>query len=177
MKVINLILGLATAIIIAALAHLGIKAFHPEPIQPQPDILSAKPFREFNCEKGDKECLAEQNAFYAEQDKQNQVEQLRYRAYEAELKVYNRDFFILANIIGILVFVGGFLLIFQAGIATHSVGLGVMIAGLYNIISGYVRGWDSTNDQLKFFVGLIVAGLIIGGSIWLMQRYAARKKN
>jgi heme/copper-type cytochrome/quinol oxidase subunit 4 len=31
------------------------------------------------------------------------------------------------------------------------------------------------NDQLKFFVGLVIAALVIGGSIWLVQRYAKKR--
>ena len=77
----------------------------------------------------------------------------------------------IALIVGIIVFIVGFWLIFTTAIATQSVPIGIMIAGLWSIIYGYIRGWDSIDDRLKFFVGLIVAALVIGGSVWLIQRY------
>jgi hypothetical protein len=50
-----------------------------------------------------------------------------------------------------------------------------MLAGLWSIVYGYGRGWGSVNDQLKFFIGLVIAALIIGSSVWLMERYQKRK--
>lgn len=47
-----------------------------------------------------------------------------------------------------------------------------MLAGLWSIIYGYAAGWGSVNDMFKFFFGLAVAIVVIGGSAWLMQRHA-----
>ncbi|GEM_PF-855098 len=172
MKIINIILGLATAIILSSLILLGIKAFHPEPAQP--DYFAypkAAPYREFNCAKGDTKCTSDQNAFYAEQQKQQDEFQKRQKEYQDKMNVYNRDVFVAANIVGVLVFIGGFLLLFRAAIASQSVPIGIMLAGLYGIIYGYFRGWGSVDDRLKFFIGLLVAIVTIGGSMWLMQKY------
>ena len=92
------------------------------------------------------------------------------------MKIYNKNLFIIANIIGIIVFAVGFLMvIFASGIAARGVPIGVMLAGLWSILYGYARGWGSVNDQLKFFVGLVIALLILGGSMWLMQRHARKQ--
>src|SRR3989344_7958413 len=180
MKIINIILGLGTAIILSALIHLGIRAFHPEPVSPYDICRFAEcyPKRPLSydlpCYKDDKKCIEERDKFYEEdrlrQRKMNEQEKI----YQDKLKDYNKDVFIIANIVGILVFVAGFGLLFKTALVSQSVPIGVMIAGLYSIIYGYARGWNSTNDQLKFFVGLVIAVLVIGGSIWLMQRYAKR---
>ncbi|MDD5547689.1 MAG: hypothetical protein PHN74_02210 [Candidatus Pacebacteria bacterium] len=175
--IINLILGLGTAIILSSLIVLGIKAFHAEPVSPEYDNFSVKamPSMYVACEKTDVKCTAEQVKYYEEQriyqekfDKENKI-------YQDKMKVYNRDVFIIANIVGILVFVAGFLILFNTAIVSQSVPVGIMISGLYGIIYGYARGWNSTNDQLKFFIGLVIAVLVIGGSMWLMQRFY--KKN
>ena len=92
------------------------------------------------------------------------------------MKQYNRDVFLIANVIGILVFVGGFLVIFRTEIGSNGAPVGMMLAGLWGIIYGYARGWRSTDDQLKFFVGLIIAALVIGGSMWLLERYKRTHK-
>lgn len=181
MKIVNIILGLGTAIILSSLIHLGIRAFHPEPVSPyqaHPERFVGKPFpRDFDCEKGDTSCIEERDQFYKEEEERQKLQQEEQRRYEEELRRYNRDVFIIANVVGILVFVGGFWILFNTAIASQSVPIGIMIAGLYSIVWGYSRGWNSVDDRLKFFVGLVIAALTIGGSIWLTQRYYYRTKH
>ncbi len=177
--IINIMLGLGTAIIVGSLINLGIKAFHPEPVSPHERAFYPKPliYREFNCAKDDAKCIKDRDAFYAEEQKRQEEMQKLDRAYQEELKQYNRDVFIIANIIGVLVFVAGFLILFNTTIASESIPVGIMLAGLYGILYGYARGWNSANDQLKFWVGLVIAGLVIGGSIWLVQKYQSKVKS
>jgi len=151
MKIINIILGIATAIILTALIHLGIKAFYPEPEREEYLLSIARSYAYEKCKSEDTKCM---DKFYAE-------ERTKEEEYRGTLRTYNRNLFIIANIVGILVFAFGFLLLF---------------AGLYSIVYGYGRGWNSTDDKMKFFVGLVIAVLVIGGSIWLMQRYYERSK-
>ena len=172
MKIVNIILGLGTAIILGSLINLGIRAFYPEPIAPDYNTF-VKPMMAPvpQCAATDKACLTLQTKEYADQQAQQDVFNQKEKVYQDLMKVYNRDIFIIANIVGIIVFIVGFWLIFTTAIATQSVPIGIMIAGLWSIIYGYIRGWDSIDDRLKFFVGLIVAALVIGGSVWLIQRY------
>ncbi len=173
-----MILGLGTAIIVGSLINLGIVAFHPAP--PPPDYMAftkpmiPPPSYGTPCAKGDNTCLSQWNAYNAEQQAQQETFQKAQKTYDDAMKVYNRDLFIIANIVGIIVFAIGFWLLFSTTIATQGVPIGIMIAGLWSIIYGYVRGWGSTNDQLKFFVGFVIAILVIGGSIWLVNRYQKR---
>jgi heme/copper-type cytochrome/quinol oxidase subunit 4 len=174
MKIVNIILGIGTAVILGALINLGIRAFHPGPVGPDYSRVvtaavampSAEP-----CATGDKACYAKIDALNQEQQKQQDEFNKEQQQYEDLLKVYDRDVFIIANIAGIVIFVAGFWLLFATEVAAQSVPIGVMIAGLYGIIYGYAVGWGSTNDQLKFFIGLAIAVLVIGGSMWLMKRY------
>ena len=177
MKTINFILGFATALIVSGLILLGIKAFHPEPAQPDYFTYPQKPvpYREFNCAKGDTQCTSEQNAFLAEQQKQQDESAKQQKEYQDKMNVYNRDVFVIANIAGAAVFAAGFMLLFGAAVASQSIPIGIMIAGLYGIIYGYFRGWGSVDDRLKFFVGLLVAALVIGGSMLLIAKYQHRK--
>jgi heme/copper-type cytochrome/quinol oxidase subunit 4 len=101
------------------------------------------------------------------QDQYNNAE----TAYESAISVYNKNLFIIANIVGIIFFALGFWLVFGVTLASNAVPAGIMIAGLWSIMYGYMRGWGSVDDQLKFFVGLVIAVLVIGGSMWLIQRY------
>jgi len=180
MKVINFVLGFGTALILAALITLGIKAFYPEPVAPTYlNYAPTVPVAVTPCASGDMQCAAQNAQIDAQQQAQQQTQQNQFNqqqdAYESAMQIYNRNVFIIANIIGIVVFAFGFWLLFATAIAAQSVPIGIMIAGLWGIIYGYARGWGSVDDQLKFFIGLVIAALVIGGSMWLIQRYAKKR--
>jgi uncharacterized membrane protein len=171
MKIVNFVLGLATAIILGALINLGIAAFYPAPVAPSyPNSAVVAPI--VPCPSNDAAC-AQNNANIeaqqqAAQDQYNNAE----TAYESAESVYNRNLFIIANVVGIIVFAVGFWLIFGSIVlASNAVPIGIMLAGLWSIMYGYIRGWGSVGDQLKFFIGLVIAVFVIGGSMWLMQRH------
>jgi heme/copper-type cytochrome/quinol oxidase subunit 4 len=167
MKIVNFVLGLAAAIILAALINLGIKAFYPEPVSPMyPDSAPVVP-----CPSNDTVCAA--NNAQIEQSQQDQFNQAE-TAYEGQMDIYNKNLFIIANVVGIIVFGIGFWLVIGALLASQAVPVGIMLAGLWSIMYGYVRGWGSVDDQLKFFIGLVIAVIVIGGSMWLMQKYQNR---
>jgi hypothetical protein len=165
MKIVNFVLGLAAAVILSALIILGIKTFYPEPVAPTyPNMPAAV----VPCASNDTACItADDNAQQAQSDQFNQQEAV----YEQQLSGYNLNVFIIANIIGIIVFAIGFWLVFGAALTSFAVPIGIMLAGLWSIMYGYARGWESVDNQLKFFIGLVIAVLVIGGSTWLMQRY------
>jgi hypothetical protein len=165
MKAVNVILCIATAIILSALINLGISAFYPAPVAPT--YPNANPVV-IPCASADTICQNQQVVVVNQQQAQfnNQVS-----AYEDAMSVYDRNIFIIANIVGIIIFAAGFWLIFGAALASQGVPIGVMLAGLWSIVYGYARGWGSVDDQLKFFIGLVIAVLVIGGSMWLMQRH------
>lgn len=166
MKIVNLVLGLGTAVIVGALIVLGIKAFYPEPKAPDYPAYTypATPCATADVKCQDAQTLAQQKA----QDEFNSQEDV----YQAQMQVYDKNLFIIANIVGILVFIVGFLLVIYASLAGQGVPIGLMLAGFWSILYGYGRGWGSTDDQLKFFIGLVIALIVIGGSMWLMQRRA-----
>jgi hypothetical protein len=172
MKIVNIILGLATAIILGALINLGIKAFYPEPVAPTYPNTPVAVAPVTPCASNDTACVKQneqiENQQQAAQDEFNAAEQ----SYEDQMMVYNKNLFIIANVIGVIVFAFGFWLIFATALASQSVPIGIMLAGLWGIIYGYARGWGSIDDQLKFFVGLVIALIVIGGSMWLLQRHA-----
>jgi hypothetical protein len=172
MKMVNFVLGLGTAIILAALITLGIKAFYPEPKYPDYPIKPS-PAYTLPCKTGDTACLQQWEEYNQVQAQYNEEQQV----YQDQIAIYNRNVFIVANIVGIIVFAIGFWMLFATAVVAQSVPIGIMVAGLWSIIYGYGRGWGSVNDQLKFFIGLVIAVLVIGGSMWLIQRYAQKRGN
>lgn len=175
MKIINLVLGLGTAIILAALITLGIQAFYPAPTAP---IYSASPMGPIiPCQSSDTKCLQQNQQIETQQNAAQQQFSQEEQTYESRVKVYDRNIFVIANILGLIVFALGFWLLFATAISARGVPVGIMIAGLWSITYGYGRGWGSVNDQLKFFIGLVIAVLVIGGSMWLIEKYAKKKGN
>lgn len=176
MKVVNIVLAIGTLIILGALITLGIKAFYPEPVSPDYSAIvkPVAPYPSAPCAANDAQCKKDLAAYNTQQQAQQDQFNAAQTVYDTAMKVYNRNVFIVANVIGIIVFVIGFLTVLYGGLAGQGAPIGIMMAGLWGIIYGYVRGWYSIDDQLKFFVGLVVAVLVIGGSIWLIQRREKR---
>jgi hypothetical protein len=171
MKTINVVLAIGTLIIVGALIVLGIKAFYPEPGAPTCDLATPLPAAYPGpCVANDAQCSQKMAAYNARQQAWQNECNAEQTTYNSALQVYNRNLFIVANIVGIIVFIVGFLIVLYGGLAGQGAPVGIMMAGLWGIIYGYMRGWDSIDDRLKFFVGLVVALLVIGGSIWLIQK-------
>ncbi len=171
MKTVNVVLAIGTLIILGALITLGIKAFYPEPAPPgYPAAYPMAPAPQAPCASNDVKCIAGQAQYQAKEQAAQSQYQADEQAYEGAMKVYDRNVFIVANLVGVIVFVVGFLTVLYAGLASLGVRMGIIMAGLWGIMYGYGRGWWSIDDRLKFFVGLAVAVLVIGGSMWLMQR-------
>jgi hypothetical protein len=170
MKVVNVILGIATAIILGSLIVLGIQAFYPAPIAPSyPNTAVVAPI--VPCPSNGVACMQNNAKIEAQQQAAQDQYNNEETAYESAMSIYNRNLFIIANVIGILMFAFGFWLVFGVALASNAVPIGIMIAGLWSIVYGYARGWGSIDDRLKFFVGLVIAVLVIGGSMWLIQRH------
>jgi len=176
MKIVNIVLAIGTAIILGALINLGIRAFYPEPVAPDYGTIvpAASAPVAAPCAANDAQCKKDLVNYNAKQ----QAEQAQYdqasKDYQAAMNLYNRNLFIIANIVGIVIFLVGFLLVLYAALASQGVPIGIMMAGLWGIIYGYANGWGSIDDRLKFFVGLVIAAIVIGGSMWLMQRHARK---
>ncbi len=169
MKIVNFVLGLAAAVIFSALIGLGIAAFYPAPVAPSYQNTPSATL--MPCASGDAACqTANTKAGQANQAQQQQFNNAE-AAYTDQIKIYNRDLFIIANIVGVIVFAAGFWLVLAGALASNAVPVGIMLAGLWSIMYGYARGWGSIGDQLKFFIGLVIAVIVIGGNMWLMQRY------
>ena len=183
MKIINLILGLGTAIILTSLVSLGIETFSPAPEYPEFDYTQESGTKAFNCGFDDQECLdgqqAADRAYFAALDSQQTQEDEGYdkkmKDYDEKNEAYNRNFFVITNIIGLSIFLGGLLLLLVSTIATRSVAVGIVLAGMASTVGGYATSWWSGgNDKSEFAVGLLVAVIIIVASMWFLQQYNRR---
>jgi len=172
MKILNLVIGLAIVIVLSGLFTLGIRAFYPAPEAPSTVILTSPPY----CSPSeDKEKCGEKLKMWegqyhttkAEYDSLVEKYNQEVKEYKRQVQTRNRDIFIIGNIVGVLLFIAGFMLTKFSAMTSMAVGIGTILSGLYATIAGYTAGWDSTDDRLKFAIGFVIAVIIVGGSLWI----------
>ena len=156
-RALNTIFGIGTAVVIFILILLGIQAFYPSPqygnycnnsyyepysIEKCPDNITVGECRNLNIKENNKE-----------------IESC-YEKFNSVNKIYNKNFFIIASIIGVVLLIISYFLFSFPNIAA-----GIAFAGIILILTGFIRGWGSTNDMLKFIVGIIIAIIVIFFSV------------
>ena len=161
-KIINVALGIGTAFVISSLVALGIAAFYPSPTMPSAgDLVVEASYTQ--CAANDAACIAARTQARKKEDAQQ-------KAYRDNSRLYGRNFFYIANLLGALVFAAGMLLVLSGRLAGGGIPVGLMFAGFWIMLYGYGRGWDGVGTKTMFFVGLLLAAIVLGGSGWLLQR-------
>lgn len=88
-----------------------------------------------------------------------------YQEFDAVNEEYGKNLFIITAIIGLLVIIGAMFLLNYINIAA-----GLIMASVVLMIYGFIVGWDSTGDMIKFIVALIDAAVVIGFAVWIKNR-------
>lgn len=161
-KLINFIIGAAIAIILSVLLVLGLRIFIPAPEYPSykdPYIVCQYDSPDYDS------CIQRAQA----------EEEPLIKNYEKEAKAYGGKVFIASNIVGLIVLLIG-IAVFAFGLGTN-IAAGFLLAGSFGIIWGYAWGWNGADDKLKFFVGLVVALIVVAGAVVLnrMRRQATEQ--
>lgn len=165
-KIINGIIGVIIAVVLSLLLTLGIKVFYPEPKSPYENYNYApKAVLNTPCDSKDQACIAEYKKAQQEQDVENKKMAEDQRIYNEAMKAYNRNLFIIANIIGILFFLSGMGLLSIYEKIGMNVIAGVLASGGFGIFYGYVRGWEGADDKIKFGVGVLIAIMVVVSAI------------
>ena len=175
-KVMNIFFGIGVAVIIYVVVLLGVQAFYP--MQTPEDA-------NYNCtyatyptklntdlqgcsvEMTVGECLNYRSNLTVTYDRDQVKYDECYKRFNEDQKVYNRNLFLITNILGVLAIV-----IASFFVAMTNISAGVSFAGLALIIYGFARGWQSIGNGTKFAVAIIIAVLII----WLGVRFNKKKK-
>lgn len=179
-KIMNIVFGIGIAIILYIIVLLGINvfypspdwdayncsAFHPKPVEIQacnPDITVSQCYTIVAGKQLNESITAQQKAY----DDCN-------KGFENDMKIYNRNFFYITNIVGIIV-VTISLLLFLYLFSMINLSVGTAFAGLALIFFGFVTGWQSTSDKLKFIIGLINTAIVITYSVIVNKIYFKKK--
>jgi hypothetical protein len=163
----NAIFGIGIAVIIFIVALLGIRAFYPEPQYStycNDSIYStpAMPTMSFsdcsqNITVAECNALIGKNTDYISYNKKIDLEMQECNTkYNDANKAYGKIFFIIASILGLIAIIVAYFLL-----DILSLSAGIAMSGIVLIIVAFSRGWNDTNDILKFVVGLVIAIVII----------------
>ncbi|MBN1156008.1 hypothetical protein JXA85_00185 [Candidatus Woesearchaeota archaeon] len=154
-KVLNAVFGIGIAVVVYIVVLLGIQAFYPEPeyesfcnetmdsryedpintFMKCPDNITVGECRALMDEKSDDKCWDE---------------------YDEAEKVYSKNFFVIASILGVILVVIAFFLL-----NTTNISAGVACAGIVLILWAFMRGWESTDPKVKFITGMGIAAVVI----------------
>ena len=57
-----------------------------------------------------------------------------------------------------------------------NISAGIASAGIVLIMVSFIRGWESTDDKLKFAVGLIIAALVITLAVIVNKKLSKKSR-
>jgi hypothetical protein len=181
MKVLNFVFGVGIAVIIFIVALLGIQAFYPEPKYDKfcnTSIYSvpAQPvYTVYDCPGNINvtDCIKiinDKDINSPQRKAQDAQMQKCSTDYDAASKNYNKTFFLIASILGLLIIIIAFFLLNIINISAGTASAGIVLVAV-----AFARGWSTTNDTLKFIIGLVIAAVIVFLTIKINHRFSDDK--
>jgi len=153
-KILGVMFGIGIAVVLFILMLLAIQAFYPA-VRYEDFCNDTEMYSQLS---GFEKCpdnitVSECKIQMAEEDKE--LEKCRQEFMGAD-KIYSKNFFIIASILGVIAILVAFFLLNIINISA-----GIAFSGIVLIIVAFVRGWQSTNDMVKFAVGLVIAAIVV----------------
>ncbi len=162
-KVVSAVFGIGIAVVVYVTLLLGIQAFYPEP--EYEDFCTeksriAEPFMGYEtCE--DSMTMGECRRKMSDTDIKEEKRDECYESYDTARDDYGRNFFIIASILGLLAVITSYFLLGITSISITNISSGIAASGIIMILWAFMRGWESTDEKLKFVVGFIIATIVI----------------
>lgn len=172
-KVMNVVFGIAIAVIIFIVVLLGIRAFYPQPTWENYNCTypEMKPY--YGCT--DNMTIAQCNALQASQSNTNTADQKLFdecnKKYNDADKNYRTIVFFIVYILGIITLIVSMFILDMTSIAA-----GVAFAGIVLIFYGFTESWGTTNDIMKFITGLVAAAVIIVFAVIIQKKNSKNSK-
>ncbi|MBR9681074.1 MAG: hypothetical protein GOU98_04625 [Candidatus Altiarchaeota archaeon] len=164
-KVMNVVFGIGIAILIFIVAILGINVFYPRP-----------EVSDFGCNeiRFDKLSPCAENMTVGEckdyrsgqEPGVNTEYQECWDEYDVARDNYDRDFFLITATIGFIAIVSSMYMFSMINIAA-----GTTFSGLALIVFGFMVGWNSTDDWIKFLISLIITAVVVVFAVIVNKRY------
>ena len=171
-RVMNVVFGIGIAILIFIVSTLGISVFYPRPEVEDFGCDSKRsnigPQCSENMTVGECQEL-EFKQFIAEEN--NGEYQKCWDNFSDVRDIYNKNYFLITSIIGFLAIIVSMYLFSMTNIAA-----GTAFSGLALIVFGFMVGWQSTDDVIKFIISLIITSVVIFFAVIVNKRYETGSK-
>jgi hypothetical protein len=178
-NIMNVVFGIGIAVILFIVVLLGINVFYPGPDWQNYNCTEPKMVEIQVCNPdmtvGDCYSVVAGKQLNETRTQEEAIAKECNDRFQKDNEIYNRNFFYITNIVGVIVITMG-LLLFLYLASMINLGVGTSFAGLVLIFVGFVTGWQSTNDKLKFVIGLIIAAIIITYSVIINKVYSKSSK-
>jgi len=168
-NVMNTVFGIGIAILIFIVALLGIDVFYP-----RPDVA------DFNCSdlRAEKVAPCAKNLTLAECESYMNTEIMSmdnseyeecWDRYDGARDKYDNYFFLITTVLGFIAIISSMFLFDMVNIAA-----GTAFSGLALIVFGFMVGWQSTNEVIKFIISLIVTSVVVTFAVIVNRRYDSK---
>lgn len=178
MKVMNVVFGIAIALAIFVLVLTSINVFYPGPDWRDNNCTEPKPVEIQICNPdmtvGD--CytvVAGKQINDSQANAQKKFDDCN-KEFQDRMDKYDGNMLIVNYIIGLIVIIVGlFLIIYIPSMV--NLATGADFAGLALIFYGFIRGWMSTSDKIKFVLAVIITAVIVVFAIIVNKRYQKKQ--
>jgi hypothetical protein len=172
-KVLSAVFGIGIAVVVYVTLLLGIQAFYPAPKYENfcsTEVRYAEPVSGYDSCTDNMTMLECRKQIDKKGVNTDEVAKCNEDFRLAD-EVYGRNFFIAASILGTIALVAAFYLFLSVvGMTVTNITAGIACSGIVMIAWAFIRGWEGTDDKLKFMVGLIIAVIIITLTIMLNKK-------
>ncbi len=165
-KVLTAVFGIGIAVVVYVSMLLGIQAFYPEPQYEdfcEERTRIAEPFMDCTADITVGECREQMKKQDSKQDE-------CYEKWDDAREGYGKNFFIIASILGLIAVVTSYFLLNITSVSITNISAGIASSGIVMILWAFIRGWESTDDKLKFVVGLVIAAIVITLTVRLNKK-------
>ena len=170
-NVLNVVFGIGIGVVVFVLILLGIQAFYPQMEYTDFCNETSMGVDSFSLYEKCADDITVGECRKTITTKENEINECQ-KKFEEAMKIYNKNYFIIASIFGaITLLISAFLL------NVPNISAGIACAGILTIFVAFVRGWGSTNDKLKFLIGLVLAAVIITLAAFVNSRLKGKRKH
>jgi hypothetical protein len=165
MKLKEILLGIAIAIIFLMFCVFGTKLIYDSP-----KYESYCNYSEINPTVYDKANVNESEFLIEEKIREEKYKECSEK-YELANKNYSKNMFVISLIFGILV-----IIICVIFIEINSISGGLMLGSLMFLIYGTGRYWNYMDDLMRFLILAVALGVLIYVAYWINKRKTKLKK-
>jgi len=178
-QIMNTVFGIGVAVILFVVVLLGINVFYPGPNWDDYNCTEPKPVELQVCNPnmtvGDCYTVVAGKQLNESETQQQQAFEDCNKIFMKDNDVYGRNFLLITNIIGVIIIIASLFLFLNVPTMIN-LSAGTAFAGLVSIFAGFIRGWSSTNDKIKFIMGVIIAIIIVVLAVIINKKYSTKKK-